>query len=135
MDGTKSFGIEVLRRPTLLVPLPMWPEPKRAIELAIAGAKEDPQLAIGFDFWDTSSICLVYMTMEDEDTPLEVYQQCGGLPLLKVQLFDRGVPRPHEAEKAWKGIEALMGRKPLSIIGAAIDQRNSRRAYWWHVEG
>jgi hypothetical protein len=107
-----------------------------AVKLAISGASELPQLAVGFDFADGSAICLEYLTETDPETPWEVYQQCGGLPLLKVLVFDRGRRRPHEADRAWKELEKYMGdRRPLSIIGASVDEWRGRRAHWWHAEG
>jgi len=135
-DATSTYSLSLLDRPKCLVPLPAWPGERMAVKLAISGAMELPQLAIGFDFLDGSAIALEYLTELDPETPQEVYDHCGGLPLLKVLVFDRGRPRPHEADRAWKELEKYMGTaRPLSIIGAAVDSRRGRRAHWWHAEG
>lgn len=135
-DATRMYSIAVLDRPTRLCSMPVWPGAQMAVKLAISGAREFPHLAVGYDCPDGTAVCLEYMTEADADTPLEVYQHCNGLPLLKVLVFDRGRPRPHLADMLWKELEGYMGdRKPLSIIGASVDTSRGRRAHWWHAEG
>lgn len=135
-----------LDTPKRIAPMPSWPGPTTAIELAVAGVREDPPFAVGFDFPDGSSMMLEYQLERSPDAPPEMYNTVGEPPLLSVLVLDRGaglVTRygmtarvaPHQAEKALQEIQKVIGvEKPLGIVAQGLNPRTSRRRYWWKLE-
>lgn len=124
--------------------MPLWPGAKRAVELAIAGVREDPPVAVGHDFADGSSMCLEYLTTQPREVPAEAADKLGALPWLSVLVLDRGVGlavqygltrriRAHDAEKALAEMRDLFGEEPPVVISQGIDARSSRRRYLWKL--
>lgn len=134
-----------LSTPTLVAPLPLWPGAKRVTELAIAGVREDPPIAVGFDFPDGSSMCVEYVTKQLHELPAGGVEALGALPWLSVLVLDRGVGlrtvlgmtkrvRAHDAERALAEMRDLFGEEPPVVITQGIDPRSSRRRYLWKVD-
>lgn len=137
----------VIERPRNLAAMPWWPGARTAINLAIAGVRENPRLAIGHDFPDGTSMALEYQPDRRIDVPPEVYGHVGDPPLLSIIVIDHGVgwtkdragawrfTQEHDAEKALREIAILLGKdKPKAVYGQSINPKLSRRQYWFRCE-
>lgn len=138
---------QTLRTPPAVMPMPFWPGAKRAIELAVSGAKEAPRIAVGGTFGDRSEIVLEYQLLRQYGVPDELYDQVGEPPLLRVLVADHGVGisqvkglttrvRENEAERALREVRDLIGgeSKAGAVIFSGLSETDTRHSYWFKVD-
>lgn len=105
----------MFKNPVHVAPMPSWPGASTVVNLAIAGAREVPPLAMGHDFADGSSVCVEYQLTRRTSHPKEMYERIGEPPLLAVLVLHRGVgfkdvlgiPMPHGASMAGLAVREL----------------------------
>lgn len=133
-----------LDTPAIVAPLPLWPGARKAVELALLGAREDPPIAVGIDFPDGSCLSIEVLAKQPTEVPAPAAERLGSLPWLSVLVLDRGVGltvehgmarrvRAHDAEKALAEMRDLFAEEPPAVITQGLDPRTSRRRYLWKV--
>lgn len=138
-------GMTPIAVPINVASMPWWPGAKRAVELVVSGAKEEPQVACEYKFSDKSTMTLEYQTGRRVDVPDGIYERCGSPPLLSIVVDDHyagvrvdpnGINRRVAANKAENALAELTqyigADKPMAIVGEII--KKSRRAYWVRLE-